>query len=129
MRSCLFAVVILAAPLVIARAAESVPARKLQKVVIVNLAWDNARAAEVEAGIKEDLGKKGVFASSIRTLTLGDKKPASVEALVAFLRSGGYESLLCVGARKTLQITPNDKANDFQTLDTCLSIFLTGKYP
>ena len=129
MRSCVLAVVLLTVPLCAVRAADAVPARKLHKVVIVNLAWDTARAAQVEAGIKTDLVKKGVTAAGIRTLTLGDKKPATVQELVAMMQAQGYESLLCIGARKTMQITPTDKANDFPTMDSCLSIFLTGAYP
>jgi hypothetical protein len=129
MRYRLFAVVLLAAPLSCLCAADSVPARKIQKVAIVNLAWDNARAAAVELGIRDHLVKKGVFADSVRALTLGEKKPAGVEELAALIKSQGYDSLLCIGARKTMRITPADHLNDFSTLDSCLSIFLTGKYP
>jgi hypothetical protein len=129
MRSHVLIAVILALPVGFASGADSAPARKIKKVAIVNLAWDTARAAEVEAGTRDGLVKKGVQADSLRALTMGDKKPAGVEELVALIKSQGFDSLLCVGARKTLQISPSDKENDFATMDTCLSIFLTNQYP
>lgn len=145
MRYYLLAVILLAAPLgghcettpvavsttapVAVTVPARVPMRKIQKVMIVNLAWDTARAAEVEAGIKANLMKKGVTAASLRTFMVGHPPVTNVKDLSADIESQGYDSLLCVGAYKTMRITPADQQNDFPSMDSCLSIYLTNTYP
>src|SRR4051812_16159541 len=109
MRSPVLAALLLTAPLCFGAAADSAPVRKIHKVAIVNLALENTRAAAVEASVKDGLLKKSVAADSLRTLTIGDKKPADAQELASVLKAQGYDSLLCVGARKTMRITPADK--------------------
>src|SRR4051812_8575365 len=93
MKLSIVAAFLLIMPLVNVHANAAAPVRKLQKVMIINSAWDTARAAAVEAGIKSDLLHDGVMAESARTLTMGDKKPSNVQELTALIQGQGYESL------------------------------------
>ncbi len=108
-------------------AAKTAGARTVQKVIFVALARDAARAAEVEAAVKQELTHKGVTADSLRVVA--GKTSASVKELVELIRRQGYDSLLCMGPRKTIRITPTDKAGGFASMENCLAIFLTGTYP
>lgn len=102
-------------------------AHKLQKVLFVALARDAARAAEVEEAVKQEFTQKGIPSDSLRVVA--GKTSASVKELTDLIRAQGYDSLLCMGPRKTIRITPQDKAGGFASMENCLTIFLTGTYP
>ena len=103
------------------------PARPIQKIAIVALARDAARAADVEAGVKQALGAQGIPADGLRTLF--STTPATVPDILERLKAEHYDTLLCMAPRKTIRITPSDKTSKVSDLDMCLTTFVTGKSP
>lgn len=101
------------------------PSHKVRKVAIVALARDAARAAEIESAVKETFTGHGVAADSLRTFA---RQQATTKDLADLLRSNGYDALLCMGPRKTIQIEAGNKTKR-ATMDECLSSFLSGNYP
>jgi len=102
-------------------------AHPVKKIAIVALARDAARAADVEAGVKQALGAHGIQADGLRTLF--STTPATVPEIMERLKADHYDTLLCMAPRKTIRITTADKTSKVSDLDMCLTTFVTGKSP
>lgn len=103
------------------------PVRKIQKVVLIALARDGVRAAEIEAGVKHKLSEHGVVSESLRILA--NDKAITVQELSENLKSQGYDSVFCMSPRKTIHIAPTDQVGKAASVVNCLNSYLTGNSP
>jgi len=109
-------------------AAEKITAsRKVQKVALVAVAPDGARSVDLESAVKQNFSKHGVASESLRTLF--PEKPATVQELARLVQAQGYDSLLCMGPRNTIQIETSGDRGQSETLQNCLASYLSGKFP
>src|SRR4029077_11123524 len=90
------------------------------------LGKDTALSAQVESGLKDNFSGKGVSASSLRVLFANT---VPVPDMIEQLRAAGYDSLLCVAPRKTIQISNPTTASAETDVHHCLTIYATGAYP
>jgi hypothetical protein len=98
----------------------------VKKIALIALGKDAAHSTEIESGLKQNFAERGVRADSIRLLFA---PTVPVPKMIDQLHAQGYDSIICVAPRKTIQFDESAKESAETDIRSCLTTYASGNYP